>query len=144
MEQSSFINASKMRALMKEKMHSLVGTGGGKLLFSEKDVMESSDMMARILRSYCVENKITSEQLVEQYRKYGEEIGLTQDQISQGIGNVRRAFTADDVTKKSFIKFCAIMNIDILGVAITLKNRDGKIATYDLNTVYPEIDNDVI
>lgn len=136
MQIKPIISAASLRDEIKKKMTDTTTTNG-KLIFTRDDIWTTPDFFARVIRMYCVENSVTFEQLADLYRKYGTAIYLTSDQISQGIGNIKRTFLASEVTKKSFVKFCAIMDIDVIDMALTLKSNNNKVVTYTLNESYP-------
>lgn len=106
-------------------------------LFSEKDIYEVSNPLARLLRFIFWKNNVTREGFAEKHFQYCVNSGIDfPTKISGRRNNNYRELRSDSPTWKKFEEFiCIIMGNEIVDFSIDIKTPEGKIETCSLSDI---------
>lgn len=102
------------------------------LMFDKSQVEEATHPLVRILRHIFYKRRITLDDFSTMYARHGKNLGLAAHMTNTNRNNARKALNHPD--KITFVLFNYIMhNIlreDVVDHGITIREKDGTLATY--------------
>lgn len=105
----------------------------GEPIFQPEDINKTSDIFSKLVRMYCVDQKITYEYLYARHRAYSESLCMLPHQINYDRNNFKRALVKPTMTKSFFETFAMIMGLCVADISLTLITPNNTVVTYKLS-----------
>lgn len=105
---------------------------GGTPMFTENDVLKTSNMLARMLRVIFIENNVTTQSFTEMHREYAlTKLNMMPSNVSTSKGNMMALIASGNMTWKKFYEIVVNMMGYDLDLAISLKKNNVDVKTYN-------------
>lgn len=117
--------------LLKEHV-GLIGKTG-EPVFTKKDIYETNDFLAKIVRMYFVDQNITYEYLKIMHQIYCESLCMLSSSINHDRNNFKRALVKPTMTKPFFERVFNILGVHIVDVSVTLLTDNKQQLVYRIN-----------
>lgn len=113
----------------------------GELIFTEKDILDTTNILSRMLRAIFVDKGITKQYLSEKYRIYATNVlGDLPSKVSTGNGNLLNAIKRDAVSFKKFYEVMVLVLGFDLDFAVSISD-DMSRKTYRYGDVMNAVTN---
>lgn len=124
-------------------------TSGNKSMFTAVDIANTNNVLTKLIRYFCIKNRITLEDYVNCYNRYGERIGMLPSKISTSRNNLKNTFIGNDaVTWNRLIEVLTVFGHHLVDVKLTLSDDHDKIHEISLSdmrrTISDNFPNDVV
>lgn len=119
----------------KVKRNLVVEKGCGTPVFNERDIGNTTHILAKLLRAILVHQEVSVEELIDNQRQFLTANGIERGKFSSARMNIIAAYSRSRVT---FTKFHEIL-VGIQGydmdIEVTIKNHDGKTTKYKYSDI---------
>lgn len=113
------------------------------LIFTKRDILETPDMLAQLLRSIFVRNNVTYQLFDIKYREYAQnQLNLPPSKWSTSKGNLLRAIKRPTVTYNKFVETVVLVLGYHMNMSVTLTGLDGKVEVFDRNRIHDQLLNE--
>lgn len=124
-------------------------TNSNKSMFTAVDIANTNNVLTKLIRYFCIKNRITLEDYVNCYNRYGERIGMLPSKISTSRNNLKNTFIGNDaVTWNRLIEVLTVFGHHLVDVKLTLSDDRDKIHEISLSdmrrTISDNFPNDVV
>lgn len=124
-------------------------TNSNKSMFTAVDIANTNNVLTKLIRYFCIKNRITLEDYVNCYNRYGERIGMLPSKISTSRNNLKNTFIGNDaVTWNRLIEVLTVFGHHLVDVKLTLSDDHDKIHEISLTdmrrTISDNFPNDVV
>ena len=124
-------------------------TSSNKSMFTAVDIANTNNVLTKLIRYFCIKNRITLEDYVNCYNRYGERIGMLPSKISTSRNNLKNTFIGNDaVTWNRLIEVLTVFGHHLVDVKLTLSDDHDKIHEISLSdmrrTISDNFPNDVV
>lgn len=124
-------------------------TSSNKSMFTAVDIANTNNVLTKLIRYFCIKNRITLEDYVNCYNRYGERIGMLPSKISTSRNNLKNTFIGNDaVTWNRLIEVLTVFGHHLVDVKLTLSDDRDKIHEISLSdmrrTISDNFPNDVV
>ena len=95
-------------------------TNSNKSMFTAVDIANTDNILTKLIRYFCIKNRITLEDYVNCYNRYGERIGMLPSKISTSRNNLKNTFIGNDaVTWNRLIEVLTVFGHHLVDVKLT-------------------------
>lgn len=124
-------------------------TNSNKSMFTAVDIANTNNVLTKLIRYFCIKNRITLEDYVNCYNRYGERIGMLPSKISTSRNNLKNTFIGNDaVTWNRLIEVLTVFGHHLVDVKLTMSDDNDKIHEISLSdmrrTISDNFPNDVV
>lgn len=124
-------------------------TNSNKSMFTAVDIANTNNVLTKLIRYFCIKNRITLEDYVNCYNRYGERIGMLPSKISTSRNNLKNTFIGNDaVTWNRLIEVLTVFGHHLVDVKLTMSDDHDKIHEISLSdmrrTISENFPNDVV
>ena len=124
-------------------------TNSNRSMFTAVDIANTNNVLTKLIRYFCIKNRITLEDYVNCYNRYGERIGMLPSKISTSRNNLKNTFIGNDaVTWNRLIEVLTVFGHHLVDVKLTLSDDRDKIHEISLTdmrrTISDNFPNDVV
>lgn len=124
-------------------------TSSNKSMFTAVDIANTNNVLTKLIRYFCIKNRITLEDYVNCYNRYGERIGMLPSKISTSRNNLKNTFIGNDaVTWNRLIEVLTVFGHHLVDVKLTMSDDNDKIHEISLSdmrrTISDNFPNDVV
>ena len=124
-------------------------TNSNRSMFTAVDIANTNNVLTKLIRYFCIKNRITLEDYVNCYNRYGERIGMLPSKISTSRNNLKNTFIGNDaVTWNRLIEVLTVFGHHLVDVKLTLSDDHDKIHEISLTdmrrTISDNFPNDVV
>ena len=124
-------------------------TNSNRSMFTAVDIANTNNVLTKLIRYFCIKNRITLEDYVNCYNRYGERIGMLPSKISTSRNNLKNTFIGNDaVTWNRLIEVLTVFGHHLVDVKLTLSDDRDKIHEISLSdmrrTISDNFPNDVV
>ena len=123
------------------KIKTKVSTKSGKQLYNFRNILQTMNPVAKLLRMIFVDREVTNEEL-DAYHEYAEKSkGKYPRDINTDRNNMKKALVRERMSVQQFEKILTILDLSILDMSYTLQDlRTGEIREYKLSDIHEFID----
>ena len=124
-------------------------TNSNRSMFTAVDIANTNNVLTKLIRYFCIKNRITLEDYVNCYNRYGERIGMLPSKISTSRNNLKNTFIGNDaVTWNRLIEVLTVFGHHLVDVKLTLSDDRDKIHEISLSdmrrTISDNFPNDIV
>lgn len=124
-------------------------TSSNKSMFTAVDIANTNNVLTKLIRYFCIKNRITLEDYVNCYNRYGERIGMLPSKISTSRNNLKNTFIGNDaVTWNRLIEVLTVFGHHLVDVKLTMSDDHDNIHEISLSdmrrTISDNFPNDVV
>lgn len=124
-------------------------TSSNKSMFTAVDIANTNNVLTKLIRYFCIKNRITLEDYVNCYNRYGERIGMLPSKISTSRNNLKNTFIGNDaVTWNRLIEVLTVFGHHLVDVKLTMSDDHDNIHEISLTdmrrTISDNFPNDVV
>lgn len=118
-------------------------TNSNKSMFTAVDIANTDNVLTKLIRYFCIKNRITLEDYVNCYNRYGERIGMLPSKISTSRNNLKNTFIGNDaVTWNRLIEVLTVFGHHLVDVKLTMSDDKGNIHEISLSDMRRTISSD--
>lgn len=123
-------------AVSKNKLKTKVSTKSGKQIYNYRNIFQTMNPIAKLLRMLFVDRELTDEEL-DAYHEYSERRkGKYPRDINTDRNNMKKALFRERMSVQQFEKILTILDLSILDMSYTLQDlRTGEIREYKLSDI---------
>ena len=123
-------------AVSKNKLKTKVSTKSGTQIYNYRNIFQTMNPVAKLLRMIFVDREITDEEL-DAYHEYSERRkGKYPRDINTDRNNMKKALIRERMSVQQFEKILTILDLSILDMSYTLQDlRTGEIREYKLSDI---------
>lgn len=108
----------------------------GEPIFSKKDLYDTYDILALLLRYLCIRENISMDLFEDRHRLMATQTFMSSNKRSYDFNNKKRSLMQKRVSWELIEKFCQIVGYDIIDVSMQLSNREtGEVFTVSKSDV---------
>ena len=101
--------------------------------FTERDVVSTTNVLAKTLRSMFVERGLTVSQLADAHARYMKRVGATPNQASYEWSNLKKMLLKPQLTWGKFVHVITnILREDIKGMTLYVETESGEKKEYEI------------
>lgn len=118
-------------------------TNSNKSMFTAVDIANTDNILTKLIRYFCIKNRITLEDYVNCYNRYGERIGMLPSKISTSRNNLKNTFIGNDaVTWNRLIEVLTVFGHHLVDVKLTMSDDKGNIHEISISDMRRTISSD--
>lgn len=95
----------------------------GNQFYTTKDLAGITNPIAQLIRLIFIYYSITDSDFVEGHYKFKRDMGKTNSQINQDLGNLRKCAKADRMTLDRIDEMVSSVDLQIIDVSLTIYNK---------------------